>query len=220
MNIMQAVLRNDIFAISELLKGGAAVDEPDRGGRTPLMQAAINKRLDIMKLLLESGARADVQDKHGWSVLYFAVQVRSAEGIKFLVSHGPTVDLDLRDKGGRTALMQATIDKRIDIVKLLLDSGAHPDIQDKRQWSALHFAAQDQFADGIELLVSHGATLDVADSDGNTPLFRAVFNYRGNGDAVSALLRLGADRHRKNKHGVSPAGLAHKIGNYDVRKFF
>jgi ankyrin repeat protein len=116
--------------------------------------------------------------------------------------------------------MQATIDKRIDIMRLLLDSGANPDIQDKRQWSALHFAAQEQSADGIELLVSHGATVDIADSDGNTPLSKAVFNYRGNGDAVSALLRLGADRHRENKHGVSPAGLAHKIGNYDVRKFF
>jgi ankyrin repeat protein len=220
MNIMQAVLRNDIPAISELLIGGAGVDEPDRGGRTPLMQAAINKRIDIMKLLLDSGARTDLQDKNGWSVLYFAVQVRSAEGIKLLVSHGPTVDLDQGDKGGRTPLMQAAINQRIDIMKLLLDSGAEPDIQDRRRWSALHFAAQEQSADGIELLVSHGATIDIADSDGNTPLSTAVFNYRGNGNAVSALLRLGADRQRKNKHGVSPAGLAHKIGNYDVRKFF
>jgi len=70
------------------------------------------------------------------------------------------------------------------------------------------------------LLVSHGATVDVADRYGNTPLSRAVFNYSGDGGAVITLLRLGADRHFKNKHGNSPADLAKKIANYDVKKFF
>jgi uncharacterized protein len=124
------------------------------------------------------------------------------------------------DRDGRTPLMRATINTRLDTMRLLLDSGANPDIQDKGGWSALHFAAQEQSAEAIELLVSHGATVDIADSHGNTPLSRAVFNYRGNGDAVSTLLRLGADRHRENNHGVSPASLANKIVNYDVNKFF
>jgi len=105
-------------------------------------------------------------------------------------------------------------------MRLLLNSGASPDVPDKNGWSALHFAAQAQSAEAIELLVSHGATVDVADRYGNTPLSRAVFNCRGDGGAVITLLRLGADRHFKNKHGNSPADLAKKIANYDVKKFF
>jgi ankyrin repeat protein len=147
-----------------------------------------------------------------------AALVNDISAISELLTRGTAVDE--RDKGGRTPLMQATINGRIDIMKLLLDSGANPNIQDKGGWSALHFAAQGQSAEGIELLVFYGATVDIANSDGNTPLSGAVFNYRGNGDVVSTLLRLGADRHRENKHGVSPAKLARKIANYDVRKFF
>ena len=116
--------------------------------------------------------------------------------------------------------MLATISARLDTVRLLLDSGANPDIQDKGGWTALHFAAQEQSAEAIELLASHGATIDIADGHGNTPLSRAVFSYRGNGDAVCTLLRLGANTHRENNHGVSPASLANRIANYDVKKFF
>lgn len=147
-----------------------------------------------------------------------AALINDISAISELLDRGATVDE--RDKDGRTPLMHATINTRLDIVRLLLNSGANPDIQDRSGWSALHFAAQARSGEIVELLVSYGATVDVADSHGNTPLFRAVFCYRDGGDAVSTLLRLGADRHRENKHGVSPAGLAHKVGNYDVRKFF
>jgi ankyrin repeat protein len=131
-----------------------------------------------------------------------------------------TWSVDEPDKDGRTPLMHAAIDARTDTMRVLLDSGASPGIQDKGGWTALHFAAQAQSAEAIELLVSHGATVDVADGYGNTPLARAVSNYRGNGDAVITLLRLGADKHRENNHGNSPASLANRIANYDVKKFF
>jgi hypothetical protein len=37
---------------------------------------------------------------------------------------------------------------------------------------------------------------------------------------ISLLREAGADPHRPNAHGVTPASLAHTIANYDVRKFF
>lgn len=147
-----------------------------------------------------------------------AALINDISAISELLTRGASVDE--RDIDGRTPLMQATINVRTDVMKLLLDSGAKPDIQDKRGWSALHFAAQGQSAEGIELLVSHGASVDIADGQGNTPLSTAVFAYKDNGDAITTLLRLGADRQRENSHGVSPFSLAHKIANYDVRKFF
>jgi uncharacterized protein len=147
-----------------------------------------------------------------------AALINDVSAISELLARGARVDEC--DKDGRTPLMHATINKQLDIMRLLLNSGADPDIQDKSGWSALHFAAQARSAESVELLVSHRATVDVADNHGNTPLFRAIFCHRVGGDVVSMLLRLGADRHRENKHGVSPAKLAHKSANHDVRKFF
>ena len=138
--------------------------------------------------------------------------------ISELLTNGANVDE--RDRDGRTPLMQATINGRIDIMKLFLDSGANPNAQDKGGWSALHFAAHEESAEGVELLVSHGASVDIADAHGNTPLFRAVFCYRGRGETIVTLLHLGADMHHENGQGVSPSSLAHKVANYDVRKFF
>jgi ankyrin repeat protein len=72
----------------------------------------------------------------------------------------------------------------------------------------------------VSLLLTHGAVTEVEDANGNTPLFRAVFDSRGRGDVIALLLRAGADRDHENKHGVTPAQLAATIGNYDVAQFF
>jgi ankyrin repeat protein len=58
--------------------------------------------------------------------------------------------------------------------------------------------------------------VDVGDRNGNTALFDAVFNYRGDPATLRVLLAAGADPERQNAKGVSPRGLADLIGNYDV----
>jgi hypothetical protein len=58
--------------------------------------------------------------------------------------------------------------------------------------------------------------VDVRDRNGNTALFDAVFNYRGDPATIRVLLADGADPGQANAKGVSPRGLADLIGNYDV----
>lgn len=62
-------------------------------------------------------------------------------------------------------------------------------------------------------------SVDAQDAFGNTPLFRAVFNSRGQGETVEELLRAGANPDLPNHSGVTPRGLAHSIANYDVAQF-
>jgi ankyrin repeat protein len=80
----------------------------------------------------------------------------------------------------------------------------------------LHFAAQAQSQSAVQVLLAAGAVVDAVDGRGNTPLWRAVFNYRGDPATLRALLAAGADPKRGNAYGVSPQQLAGRIANYDV----
>jgi ankyrin repeat protein len=70
------------------------------------------------------------------------------------------------------------------------------------------------------MLIEAGARVDVRDSYGNTPLWRAVMESRGDGSVIAVLRLAGADPYVENNSGVSPVALARRIGNYDVKQFF
>lgn len=123
------------------------------------------------------------------------------------------------DSLGRTALHHAVLNGRPDLVHDLLVAKADPDQADARGWTPLHFAAQSQLVDVARALLEHGASVDAVDEHGNTPLFRAVFESRGRGEMITTLMQNGANKHRKNVHGVSPADLANTIANFNVRRW-
>jgi uncharacterized protein len=129
-------------------------------------------------------------------------------------------DPNRADRGGRTALMNAAIDGKEEMVRTLLQYGADPNIQDRLGYSALHFASQNFHVATVELFLNNGAQVNVQDNIGNTPLFRAVMNSKGRGDVIRLLLKAGADRTLKNKHGNSAEDAANTIDNYDIKQFF
>ena len=127
---------------------------------------------------------------------------------------------DVLDPDGRTALMAAAIDAKPNAARVLIDAGADVDIQDPGGWSALHFAAQSGSSEIARMLLEAGASVDAVDSHGNTPLFRATFESRGNGDLIELLRSYGADPTASNHSGISPVQLARTIANYDVAQFY
>jgi uncharacterized protein len=49
----------------------------------------------------------------------------------------------------------------------------------------------------------------------------ALVNVRdGDGEVVRVLLDAGSDPHAQNSYGVSPRGLASKVTNYNLVRFF
>jgi ankyrin repeat protein len=128
-------------------------------------------------------------------------------------------DPNERDDDGRNPLIHAVIDDRLDMAKLLLDSGVDPDAKDEMGNTALHYAAQEHHLEIASLLIGHRARVDAMDDHGNTPLWRAVFNSRGRGEMIAVLLKAGADRNHRNKHGKTPVDLANTIANYNVAQF-
>ena len=119
-------------------------------------------------------------------------------------------------KSARAELLDAVIDADLSRMSDLLARGADPNVSDTAGWRPLHFAAQRQNAVQIRMLLKAGAEIDACDGYGNTPLFRAVFNYREDGETIRALVAGGADPDRSNKSGISPRSLAKTIANYNV----
>lgn len=86
--------------------------------------------------------------------------------------------------------------------------------------SALYLAVQVRSKELVALLLEMNAEVDLQDINGNTPLWQAVMNYRGDSYFIDLLLKYGAKPNLKNKHGVSPKKLANTIANYDTKKLF
>jgi hypothetical protein len=101
------------------------------------------------------------------------------------------VDVNARDQHGGVALSYAVNSCKTDVVELLLDHGADPNIRRKDGKSFLHDAAwQRKSPPIIELLVKHGADVNARDSEGQTPL--DVAKFRNRTENAQLLRRLGA----------------------------
>lgn len=124
------------------------------------------------------------------------------------------------DSYGRTPLHLAAAKGKVSEVERLLELGANPNAQDDNGWSPLHFSAQAVSPEVARVLLLSGADLELKDSFGNTPLFRAVFESKGNGSVIEVFLKAGARIDTRNSAGVTPLSLAKTIANYDVAKFF
>lgn len=120
----------------------------------------------------------------------------------------PRLDMDCY---GRQPLHRAVLDGDLTLTNSLLDEGADPNCADDNGYTPLHYAAQDLRCDIISLLLSCSANSNATDIHGNTPLWTATMNARGRFDALLLLLRAGADRHHKNRHGRSPYDMAMTI---------
>lgn len=151
--------------------------------------------------------------------MMFAIMSGETDKIRQNIAADKNV-VTLRDKLGRTLLMEAAIFKREDIAKLLIENGGEINAQDKKGWTALHFAVQSYLPNLVKLLIDKGAHIDPQDDYGNTPLFKAVIQSAGRGEIIRLLLTAGANRNLANKSGNSPYKLAQEITNFDLKQFF
>ena len=128
--VLLAVLdAGDLELVRWLHAKGAALDDPDVGGRTALSFAAANGRLDIVRYLVENGAAVDRADLQRRTPLFHAATGNHAEVMAFLLDRG--ADANARDQFGDTPLIIACSKGNGEVAALLLQRGADPSLKDQ-----------------------------------------------------------------------------------------
>lgn len=119
------------------------------------------------------------------------------------------------DGSGMTALMEASLHRRLKMVRLLLENGADTDAVDNSLGSnALTFACLSGGFEVVRLLLDHGWNVNAQDRLSRTPLMAAAAT--GNIGAVLLLMANGADARLESKFGTTAADLAAIEGHTEI----
>lgn len=221
--------------VRTLVEAGADINHSNNRGRTPLMMAYRNGHGEVARYLHGNGALTTVDDM-GNSVHSHALLGQPERGIDELASElgeGLTtealssalraaasvedervtrallqkdVNVDARDRIGRTPLMIASSRGHSAVVGLLLTSKADVNATTESRTGALHIASEKGHSHVVQQLLSHGAHANVRDHQGCTALWRAVFE--GSYDVVCLLVNNGADVNVARDSGVTPLMVA------------
>ncbi len=127
--LMYAATLDAVQISKTLLRHGASPDAQAVNGWTPLMVACVKGNLQVIKLLLGSGGNVNLADIYGWTPLMRAVDRKRIDVVKLLLENRP-IDVNAANDQSITALHFAAAKGYLSIAKLLVESGADPDMKD------------------------------------------------------------------------------------------
>ena len=139
-----------------LVERGAKVNRSDRWGGSPLDDAHRHRHAEVIQYLRQQGATFGTLTQLPRFIQ--AASEGDQEEVRALLEFG-NIDLDEGDYDRRTALHLACGEGRLEIVELLCNAGADPNVEDRWGNRPLDDAdkAKKNSASIMKLLVSYGA---------------------------------------------------------------
>jgi ankyrin repeat protein len=186
--LLYAARENCMACVEVLLRNKADINLPDPDGVSPLLVAVMNANWDLARQLITAGADVSQWDIYGETPLFTALGNRT------------------RTEGGRGSIDPLNTVTGTEIIKLLLDRGANPNMQ---------------------LFFVPANVTGTTNTRGSTPLIRAA--NAGDVEMVTLLLEKGADAtiymadrqtpihavlagRSSEKQAIELIGLLHKAG--------
>ena len=145
------------------------------------------------------------------------IRQQDNEDVKKILSE---TSLEATDSYLRTTLILAALHKNVELLRWLIENGANVNHQDRDGYSALHFAAQEKTQEVARLLLDNGANLELADIHGNTPIWTAIFNAKGELELVKLYVQRGANLNVLNKYQKTPQGLVETLYGKAIDSLF
>ncbi len=132
--LLAATHRNHVEIARLLIAAGADVNAKDNMEDSPFLYAGAEGRNDILKMTLAAGADLKSVNRYGGTALIPAAHHGHPETVKILLA--TAIDKDHVNKLGWTALLEAVVlgdggKTHTEIVRLLVEAGANPNIPDR-----------------------------------------------------------------------------------------
>ncbi|MHC1753889.1 MAG: ankyrin repeat domain-containing protein [Methanosarcina sp.] len=198
--------------IRYLMERGAVLNDAGiRRIREVCENALTYEMTTILDLLHEAGFTFDFIKFITDTPLINAILKQSQQRVELLLKYGVNPNAW---GGASTPLTVASERDSENIVQLLLEAGAVPDVLDTYGMSALHYAAANGNTQIISMLLDRGVPFDMVDALGNTPLISAI--SAGKKDAAQYLLKLGASPNPMTTDEPIPIIKAAQTGNAEM----
>ncbi|XP_062429602.1 NF-kappa-B inhibitor epsilon [Rhea pennata] len=192
--------------------------------QTPLHLAVYLEQPSVIQALIHKGVNPSLQDRNGNTPLHLACEQQQVQCAQQLLQgtaltddtaelSGHQQDLQLQNWQGLACLHISTLKGNIQMMSLLLQSGANIDVREGTSGKTpLHLAVECHNRRAVQFLLHNGAYVDAQMYNGCTPLHLAV----GRKDAAIAaiLSHSGADTLLRNMENETAQDLAD--GNDDL----
>lgn len=149
--------------------------------------AATGRTTHLVRLLARNPELVNTTADDGFQPLGLACFFGHLEAAEYLVAAGASINVPSNNELQATPLQSAVAGRHASIVKLLLKSGAHPNVREQGGLTPLHVAAANGDVESIQLLILAGGDLHIRSDDNKLPLDLA--QEKGHSRAVEILKR-------------------------------
>lgn len=200
-----ASMAGDMDIIRALLTANCNINLVNGCCQTALHIAAQNERIDVIEELLKADAATDVKDDLERTPLILGC--KNSMVTELLVRAG--CDVNMRDKFGFSALLDAAATGNVDSAAKLIGAGANVNQSDVEGYTPLMMAAKWGNAHMVKFLLSSHACAIARASNGATALYEAAtMDCKETPTIMQSLLDAGCDPELGNAFSQTPLGCA------------
>ena len=186
-----------VDTVRALLAGGADPGRVAGDGRTPVQHAQAGSH-DVIAATLRAAIDApSMTQTDATAMLLSAAAEGNADRVAIALRNG--APLESRDARGRTALLLASTNDRVDVARLLVALGADPDAQDDQRDSAWLVTGVTGSVEMLEVLLPAHPDLTLRNRFGGVSVIPA--SERGHVDYVRRVVSTGIDLNHVNDLG-------------------
>jgi ankyrin repeat protein len=201
-DLFEAIEAGDDARVDALLEADPALaSSPDASGVSALMRAlyrfdkplieTVKRRVDgldifeaaafgevdrLTELLSDEPSLVTSYSGDGFTALHFAAFFGRYEAAALLIERGAEVDAFGRGWMTGTAMHSAVSRLQSDVVRILLEAGANPNVRQSAGWTPLHAAAMNGDVTSVELLLASGADPTATNDEGRSVIDLATEN--------------------------------------------
>ena len=185
--------------LETIIDHGVDVNAVNKYNQTALLIACKKCNEDAINVLLNVGADPTIGDIDGNTCLYEAIgQGCTKEVIEEIINHG--ADVNVKSKANITPLMKACHKGNMNVINILLNASADPNITDANGCTWLHAAVcWNCRKEALQAIIGHGTDVNAMNKQKQTALALACEN--GNVDDVKLLLNARADPNIADVNG-------------------